>query len=832
MGRLSNLARRVFSTAIFGSVATLGLAPMQRAAAQVPYVSAADLQALKGYLSTVDLRAIALKNGMNSLKTVKAPEMPEGVYKQYVSDKTALQQLGKALFWDQQVGSDGQACASCHFHAGADNRKKNQVNPGFRNTILGLNNNQFDFGLGPNHELTANDFPFHKLTNVDDRDSTLISDTKNVVSSQGVFNATFMRLNSPGAPFDLGQILTSGVFKQTATVPTGTYTAYVRNVEPRNTPTMINAVLNHRNFWDGRGRNEFNGVNPIGSLDSVFVARSTSGVVKFHAIKISDASGASQAVGPPLSNLEMSFDGRTFSILGRKLLDAVPLRFQTIAQNDSVLVPQTKTYAQLIRTAIDPTWWDAPAGFVIDISSGAPKVVRQTGPLLANQFTVMEYNFSLYLGLAINEYEKLLISDDSPFDRFMENKPDTSGSGYFTGFGDAEQRGLQVFLGKGKCVACHGGPELTNASLSNVQGFQILERMIMGNDDVAVYDNGFYNTGVRPTGEDLGVGATIGPFNLPLSNSKLFQNCVRDKIGSSTPSASQLASANLSCEVPGILARPIEAAILLTKAAVAAGSPANVMDLLSRANALLNASPPNFVQGSCYLAQNFKLCGTVDPATGLISAPRGALDYLQGVAPQSKLVSAANLLPDQVNPGVTPNLLAPPLDPGERVAVDGALKTPTIRNVELTAPYFHNGGSATLEQVVEFYNRGGDFAKANELNLDPNIVPLGLSNEEKGYLVAFMKSTTGDGVRNETGYFDHPSLNVPNGGTAPGPGWWPSYSYGGNLVAAMDDRMMIPAVGKTTGCKVVPLPCALGLGTDYTPFANFLQTLPPPVPRP
>lgn len=39
--------------------------------------------------------------------------------------------LGKALFWDQAGGSDGQACASCHFNAGADSRTKNQLNPGF-----------------------------------------------------------------------------------------------------------------------------------------------------------------------------------------------------------------------------------------------------------------------------------------------------------------------------------------------------------------------------------------------------------------------------------------------------------------------------------------------------------------------------------------------------------------------------------------------------------------------------------------------------------------------------------------------------------------------------
>ena len=43
-----------------------------------------------------------------------------------------LLRLGKAFFWDQQVGSDGQACGSCHFEAGADRRAKNQLNPDTR----------------------------------------------------------------------------------------------------------------------------------------------------------------------------------------------------------------------------------------------------------------------------------------------------------------------------------------------------------------------------------------------------------------------------------------------------------------------------------------------------------------------------------------------------------------------------------------------------------------------------------------------------------------------------------------------------------------------------
>src|SRR4051794_15865512 len=66
-----------------------------------------------------------------SLKTVTVPE-PANL-SDFIRDKKAAIALGKALFWDMQVGSDGVvACASCHFHAGADNRSVNQLNPGQR----------------------------------------------------------------------------------------------------------------------------------------------------------------------------------------------------------------------------------------------------------------------------------------------------------------------------------------------------------------------------------------------------------------------------------------------------------------------------------------------------------------------------------------------------------------------------------------------------------------------------------------------------------------------------------------------------------------------------
>ncbi len=71
----------------------------------------------------------------------------------------------------------------------------------------------------------------------------------------------------------------------------------------------------------------------------------------------------------------------------------------------------------------------------------------------------------------------------------------------------------------------------------------------------------------------------------------------------------------------------------------------------------------------------------------------------------------------------------------------GAFKTPTLRDVALTAPYMHNGAYNTLEEVVDHYDAGG-FENAG--TLDPNMKPLKLSKKEKKNLVEFLKSLTGD----------------------------------------------------------------------------------------
>ncbi|MDH5728344.1 MAG: c-type cytochrome, partial [Gammaproteobacteria bacterium] len=73
----------------------------------------------------------------------------------------------------------------------------------------------------------------------------------------------------------------------------------------------------------------------------------------------------------------------------------------------------------------------------------------------------------------------------------------------------------------------------------------------------------------------------------------------------------------------------------------------------------------------------------------------------------------------------------------------GAFKTPTLRDVALTAPYMHNGEFFTLEEVIEHYNKGGKKVEG----LSPNMKPLKLSKNEKKDLIEFLKSLTGKPVK-------------------------------------------------------------------------------------
>src|SRR5690606_12002306 len=109
----------------------------------------------------------------------------------------------------------------------------------------------------------------------------------------------------------------------------------------RNAPSVINAIYNLRNFWDGRANFVFNGVTPFGNRDAgarIWAVQPDQSLAQ-ERIQIEFASLASQAVGPANSEIEMAWRGRSFPLLWRKMYSLSPLALQQIDSADSVLGP-------------------------------------------------------------------------------------------------------------------------------------------------------------------------------------------------------------------------------------------------------------------------------------------------------------------------------------------------------------------------------------------------------------------------------------------------------------------------------------------------------------
>ncbi|MDQ6699629.1 MAG: hypothetical protein M3Z36_05530 [Acidobacteriota bacterium] len=420
---------------------------------------------------------------IRSLKNVAVPAPPN--LSTYVRDPVALTALGKALFWDLQVGSDGKvACATCHFHAGADHRIHNQLS-----NSLG--------SFEPNYKLTAADFPFHQLADPSNNASKVVRDSAQVAGSAGMFTRHFTGI-VPGLPLD------DGADTMDSTFHVGN--SNLRQVGGRNAPSAINAVFNFRNFWDGRAGNIFSGLTPFGVADTrANILSNSSGALKLESLRIENSSLASQAVGPVLNGAEMSYDSRSWPKVGKKLLALRPLAYQRIAADDSVLgslansagrgLKGDSTYFDLVKGAFQAAYWNSAqltdeSGTVLNDPSSRPA---------ESQFSQAEINFAMFFGLAVQAYESTLVSDDTRIDRFAE--------GQVTALSNTELAGMRLFTGPTGCTACHSGAELTLATYSGVNGNDPLK---------SGAETGFFHIGARPIGDDAGLGALDG-FGNPLS---------------------------------------------------------------------------------------------------------------------------------------------------------------------------------------------------------------------------------------------------------------------------------------------------------------------------
>ncbi|MGB4497459.1 MAG: cytochrome c peroxidase [Methylococcaceae bacterium] len=643
----------------------------------------------------------------NNLQTYKVPAVPNLLdgKSPIIVDKTAAIQLGKALFWDTNVGSNGVACATCHFHAGADRRTTNQVNTG----TLHLNDvegSAFDSAFSSNYVLKAANFPLFKFQNPDNINSNVLFKTDDVVGSAGTYKQDF---NATSATESLDLCTPT----EDAIHHVGN--AQTRQTTARNAPTIINAAFYRRNFWDGRANYEFNGTSIFGPRDpdaKIWVTKNQKLVSQ--KISLPNASLASQALGPPADMIEMSCKNRTFKDIAKKLLPRKPLDTQEVHIDDSVLADiknpsglgLSSTYESLIKKSFNSIYW----------SSETP--VAEKG----KNYSQIEANFSFFFGLAIQMYENTLISDQSKLDlgiASMEEEVEIPPN-----FNELEIKGLEVFA-DAHCDLCHSAPIFSTAVNYQIYsgdadkgGNTFVDRIgftpANSNDrvDYTLNDVGFFNTSVVPDEYDVGLGGK-DPWGNPLSYAQQYLDFI--------------------------------------------GNPKK-------------KPADNFTALSCNFTNpftlDFKKAELVQDKAGTKKCYPGTKNYAR--VPKSALVKKE----------------AATLDQGRlSTLTTGTFKVPTLRNVELTGPYMHNGSMKSLEEVVEFYNRGGNVH--NRRHPDTLVFSQNFTTDDKKALVAFLKTLTDERVRWEKAPFDHPSIKVPNGH---------NQTVNGNLLD--DNYLSIPAVGK------------------------------------
>jgi len=661
-----------------------------------------------------------------ALSTLEVP-MPENLG-DFVKDMNAAVALGKALFWDMQVGSDGMtACASCHFHAGADNRVRNSMHPGSDGTFDVLASGR---GGGPNFAFTSGDFPFRKFFDPN-IGAELISDTNDRRGATGVLHRQFVS-TQPAVQFDFFEEKEDPTF-QVDGVKT-------LRVTGRDAPTSIGAIFFHRIFWDGRANHFFNGKNIWGNSDPSqpkVLEMLADGSLGEIAILLQDAAAASQAVGPPLSDVEMSWVGRSWLDVGRKMVERRPLASQHVDLTDGVLgaianpagpgLRANIRYSDLIRKAFQERWWGSSE--------------------LRDGFTQMESNFTLFFGLAIQAYEATLVPGNAPYDQWA--------NGDLSALTEQQKRGLDLFVGAGGCINCHGTPLFAGALREEVrtpdaEAEGALELMAMANATIqggvtfapdanvqqierrvaALYDRAGrllawtrLPTGLRcaPAGRQF---LTLQPTDL-VPTDAAFDARVR----ATTDGACGLTlefgfSWNENGPAPGIFILRVAGKRMEVPIA------ASAIAVYDNGFYNIGVTPTNEDRG----------VGN--------DGPFGPLSMTRRVQNGEDIGHP---------PGISP------VPWFQRVAVDGSFKAPTLRNIELTGPYMHNGSMANLEQVVEFYARAGNFAEANALNLDPDINGFPLTEQAKADLVAFLRGLTDPRVRFEQAPFDHPELIIKEG---------------------------------------------------------------------
>lgn len=189
----------------------------------------------------------------------------------------------------------------------------------------------------------------------------------------------------------------------------------------RNAPTLYNVEQNAWYFWDGR-------------KDSLW----------------------SQALGPTESPVEHNGNRVQFAMLIRDKYQADHVAVFNNAADFTDLAGLGTTYP-FPAPPLPPQF--ATQGRPGDSGDPGAGAFATYDGLPANVKLAVDRVFAQF-GKAIHAYERLIVSVNSPFDKFVAGQP--------SGFSIDAQRGLKVFIGKGQCIACHGGPNFTDNLFHNI----------------------------------------------------------------------------------------------------------------------------------------------------------------------------------------------------------------------------------------------------------------------------------------------------------------------------------------------------------------------------
>jgi hypothetical protein len=265
--------------------------------------------------------------------------------------------------------------------------------------------------------------------------------------------------------------------------------------------------------------------------------------------------------------------------------------------------------------------------------------------------------------------------------------------------------------------------------------------MVKFNGANAVYDAGFYNLGIRPTPEDLSIGATINVGNgaFPLSLGELKrQIAIIAGGGAAGPNLDPVAIAAIGNEIPNPAAFTPGQGVLQfpTSMQTQPGIPANLVGPFGG--------------------------GIAIPPLGINNlAPRPfAITTACGPGLNGNGVGAPNNNP---NINCVPNIAA-----NEFILRNGAFKAQGLLDVRYTGPHFHNGSKMSLRQVFNFYKTAGalvgptaGFPNLNLANLDAGLRIVNLAPDQESAVIEMMETGLTDwGSVYEEGVFSHPQLCV------------------------------------------------------------------------